>query len=127
MGFLTFVEGLAISASNGAKWLWSPTRRKWVVAALTAALIAILIIMVRSSWAERKVLKTEVATAQAATALVTRARSADTGAITHNIQIKSAIAEKEARGLRETERVLADHQDWASQPVPDDVLRSLHE
>ncbi len=127
MVILTLLKGAASSAARGAKWLWQPPRRKWVLGALTALLIAILIFRVLAHREEKKALEQAAAAARAETELVTRARTADTEAFTSNTEKKAAIAAKEAHGRRKTQEALDANPEWSNQSIPLDVINSLHD
>ena len=127
---MPFTIALRLAGSwigSGAAWLWSPARRKWVLVALTAALIAILIFQVRSHRAQAEALTEALRASQGEVALLRQARAADSAALSVTRETKAVIQTTEAHGLQRTREALAANPDWANQPVPPDVIGSLRQ
>jgi hypothetical protein len=57
--------------------------------------------------------------------VVSKSIEAADRAVTGQQAAKASISKNEQRGYARTEAALEAHRDWASQPVPDDVLDSL--
>lgn len=127
---MPFIIALRLAGSwigSGAAWLWHPSRRIGVIAAISATLIAILIFQVRSHRAKAEALTEALRASQGEVALLRQARAADSAALSVTRETKTAIQTKEAHGLQRTREALAANPDWANTPVPPDVIGSLRQ
>lgn len=115
------------SVHKVAGWLLAPTRRKWVTVALTAALIAVAIMVVRHYRNEAVEARVDATIAEQGVETLDRARRADETATADLEVSRRAIRTDEVNNGVATDRALQAHPEWANQPVPDDVLGSLRD
>jgi hypothetical protein len=116
-----------LSSSTLKVWAWLATgdRAKWAVGAMTALLIAFLFYQLHAARSERDNAKDALEAANGEIALLDKARKADAAALGNNAEAKIVIAKKAKITSERTEAALSANPDWASQPVPADVIDSL--
>ena len=121
---------MIVEATTAAKvlgWLRDPAHRKWVVAAITVALIIATVLAIRHYRTEAVEARVDAEIAEAGVETLDQARRTDNKVQANLEQSKAAIRTREEEHRVATEDALQHHQDWANQPVPDDVLRSLRD
>lgn len=107
--------------------MFATLKAKLIGAGLVVALIASLWFAVRYYRGEAQEARQEAQEATRVSEDLTAARGADNAALGHLEGIREHIKQHEGKGRAETEAALEEHRDWADQPVPVDVLDSLHQ
>lgn len=107
-------------ASAAIGWAFDPARRRVTILVLLAGLL-VGSLLLASHWRQ------EAREARTVAKQTEAYRKADDAAVATAQRTREAIRQKEATGLEATYDALEAHPDWANEPVPDDVLRSLHE
>lgn len=127
MGWLTVPARAGKWLLAAVKWLFQGGRWKATLA-VAGALSALLLIAGVHHY--RTEAKASERAAQAATddnrVLTGAIKSADR-AVTGNSEAKARIRARENTGLAATKAALDAHPDWANEPIPDDVLNSVHQ
>jgi hypothetical protein len=120
---------LALGRWAVSAWRWVTSSGHWkiVAVAITAILLALLIHSYRSRGAHITELTADLEVSRGEVLLLRQAREADTTVVVENTAAKSAIARTESIASAKTEAALAAHPDWASQPIPRDILDSLRD
>ncbi|WP_448500714.1 hypothetical protein [Sphingomonas sp.] len=124
---LTCWNFLAKGTFAAAEWLRAEGRWKIALLALTALLSVIALNGWVSAWRDRNDAQ------RAAQAALERVRAGDEARIAGNRAVnrahaaKADITDKELAGNARMETVLDANQEWASQPVPPDVLDRLRD
>lgn len=118
---------LPYKVSKVLGWLRDPAHRKWVMVAVTAVVVIASLLLARHWRSQAQEAAVEAEVANRGVEVLTSARDADSKAQASLGASKAAIDTNERvhRGI--TEDALQQHQDWANEPVPDDVLRSLRD
>lgn len=108
-------------------WLWVKRSGHWklVAAAMTAAILILIIFSYRANLRENAALKSDLVVAQGEVVLLEQARVSDSVAVSAVAAAKDTIAHTEAEQRVETIEALEAHPDWANEPIPDDVIHSL--
>jgi hypothetical protein len=96
----------------------------WVITALVAVLGVIVIAL---QWDRNDDLKDKNKELAGTVALHEAAREADQTALTHNVRAKDEVRVQDVRARKRIDKALEANPDWASEPIPADVLDSLRD
>ncbi len=117
---LRIIRALGKGAGAALDWLRVGGRWKIALLALSALLVALAVRGCVNAKVDSRV-------AQESAAAEHNSRVAGDRAITRSAADKARIIQKEAAGKARLETALEQNKEWASQPVPDAVLDSLHD
>lgn len=118
---------LGSGISTAGRWLFRDGGWKPALLGLLALLGAYLVWSYRDMRADRDAAQRASQEATAAAELIRTNDHAASRAVIGASEAKARISSKEAQGIARTEAALSANPDWASQPVPADVLSSLRD
>lgn len=110
---------------NTARWLLALARQRWaqVALAVTAIIAGVLVIRAYHNAAEEA--RQEALQAQRDAKVLESARDADAAAVATREASRDTIRIEEETNRENTDEALAANPEWADQPVPPDIVRSL--
>lgn len=106
-------------------WVLDRDNRKVVLAGAVLIALVITVATCRGAQQDAQDARVEAEISNAGVEVLEGARRADDQAVANLEASKIAIRKAENENRKETDAALAKHSEWASEPVPDDVVRSL--